>query len=62
MRKSNQDITNWEPPKPTEQLPENKTCSDCKWFKRCKALIQQPDYSVSCGWYPSRFIQNEELV
>ena len=51
----------WEPPKAqdADRLPPGKTCADCAWFDKCKWLVQQPNYSITCDWNPSRFYQKE---
>ncbi len=40
------------------QLPEGKTCADCRWFERCRALIGPRhihDEQQRCDFAPSRF-------
>lgn len=41
-------------------LPQGKTCADCKWFKpKCEWLISCPPTNTRCDWAPSRFVQKE---
>ena len=36
-------------------LPEGKTCDDCRHFRRCSALIGDVAGNTKCDWFPSRF-------
>lgn len=39
-------------------LPNNKTCSDCVHYDRCKWLIGILGQEKSCDWYPIKFVEN----
>lgn len=37
------------------ELPEGKTCADCKHCRRCCAMFGHIPEDEACDWYPSRF-------
>lgn len=37
------------------ELPDNKTCLDCRHFSRCEWLIQATKDRSECDWLPIRF-------
>jgi hypothetical protein len=38
-------------------IPNNKTCSDCRHFNRCKALFSTSEDRKDCDFYPIRFVE-----
>lgn len=42
-------------------LPEGKTCSDCRHVKRCCAIFGHIPEDEVCDWFPSRFVPTEPL-
>ncbi len=41
----------------TMDLPEGRTCGDCRHFKRtCEWLISCKPERTSCDWWPVRFV------
>lgn len=36
-------------------LPQGKTCADCKHCRRCCAIFGHIPEDQVCDWYPSRF-------
>lgn len=45
---------------PEMDLPEGKTCGDCKHFYRCFKIYGHIAEDESCDWAPSRFSQKEK--
>lgn len=41
------------------RLPQGKSCSDCRSFRRCEAMFGHTATDTSCDWYPSRFAARE---
>jgi len=41
--------------KESMRLPDNKTCSDCKYFIKCSNLFGHAFDDTICDWCPSRF-------
>ena len=37
------------------ELPEGKTCGDCRYQPWCKALFSCPPERTSCDYFPRRF-------
>lgn len=42
---------------PDMLLPEGKTCSDCRTFRRCVSLFGCRPGAVTCDWSPSAFVE-----
>ena len=40
--------------------PEGKTCEDCVFVKRCKAMFGVAGGETYCSWIPSRFVQRKQ--
>jgi len=40
----------------TMQLPEGKTCSDCRYIRFCSQFIGDVAGNDSCDWFPIRFV------
>jgi len=44
----------------TRNLPDGKTCQDCRHFKRtCEWLISCEPTRTDCDWYPIKFTAKE---
>lgn len=38
-----------------ERYPQETTCSNCRYFQRCKWLLNRQGTETQCDWTPSRF-------
>lgn len=42
------------------KLPEEKTCSDCIFCKKCCSMFGAEERNISCDFYPVKFIEKNE--
>jgi hypothetical protein len=40
----------------TMNLPEGKTCGDCRFFSHCAVMVGAEAANERCDWYPVRFV------
>lgn len=41
-------------------LPESKTCGDCAYEHRCRAMFGHTPTDTVCDWFPRRFVDFDE--
>jgi len=42
------------------EIPDNKTCGDCIYFKKCNGLVGAEKHWASCDFFPIRFKEQSE--
>ncbi len=44
------------------QLPEGKTCGNCRHELRCVAMFGHTSTDTYCDWFPRRFVEKPEII